>query len=128
MTIISSNFTFWKESFLRQSEFVLKDDLNTIKKAAQMYFDRIKELTPVGMPSLWKYPAPKGYTPGSLRAAWQIKESLTLKNIVITIMNQLPYAGRVEDGWSTQAPVGMMKIANAEFPDILRTAKNNGGS
>lgn len=32
--------------------------------------------------------------------------------------NSLPYARRLEDGWSQQAPIGMVKVTAAEWRDI----------
>lgn len=32
--------------------------------------------------------------------------------------NSLPYAFRLENGWSKQAPMGMVKVTTAEWRDI----------
>lgn len=34
--------------------------------------------------------------------------------------NALPYAQRLENGWSDQAPAGMVQVTLAEFPQIAR--------
>lgn len=90
-------------------------------------FSRIVEATPVGNPSLWKSKQPKGYVGGTLRGNWQIgvgaapvgkrspdsngasTVSAGLPAInsaemgqVIFIVNNMPYAERVEYGWSSQ--------------------------
>lgn len=106
-------------------------------------FDRIVERTPVGNPSLWSYPAPKGYNPGTLKVSWGItyntKGSIrdnsgrftSLQDGGIkfkvddsstkgaTIYNNQPHAQRVEAGWSTQAPSGMMRITVAEYTILI---------
>lgn len=38
------------------------------------------------------------------------------------IVNNLPYAQRLEDGWSQQAPNGMVSLVELEFPAIVRMA------
>jgi len=92
---------------------------HTVKKVAERLKERIEFYTPVGDPSLWKWPAHAGYKPGSLKAAWTI--NYNGKEVVI--QNSLPYALRVEFGWSTQAPEGMMRRATLEYPILMgRTA------
>lgn len=55
------------------------------------------------------------------RAAAKLTQYRTGQTIYIT--NGLPYAGRLEfDGWSKQAPAGMVRITAAEFPAIVRRA------
>ena len=38
------------------------------------------------------------------------------------LSNSLPYARRLEYGWSKQAPAGMVRVSIAEFQDIVRDA------
>jgi len=38
----------------------------------------------------------------------------------VFITNNLPYANRLEDGYSQQAPVGMVKITVVEFKTIVK--------
>ncbi len=38
---------------------------------------------------------------------------------VYTLYNTRPYAQRIEDGWSGQAPQGMVKVTASEFPMIV---------
>ena len=40
----------------------------------------------------------------------------------IFISNNLPYAVRLENGWSLQAPAGMLAITAAEWPGIVSDA------
>lgn len=43
----------------------------------------------------------------------------------IFISNNLPYAQRLEDGWSKQAPVGMLRITAVEFQDMVNKVVNS---
>ena len=90
-------------------------------------FSNIVEATPVGNPELWKSKPPKGYVGGTLRGNWQIgvgasptdkKEPDSSGATAVTgglaainkaemgqaifIANNMPYAERVEYGWSSQ--------------------------
>ena len=106
--------------------------------------------TPVGNPSLWaesSLPAPDGYVGGSLRGAWNAsigapdfttnkrkvapkgtaaiaRASKTANTIepgqTFYLTNPLPYARRVEFGWSyRQAPQGMVRRTLVEAQQIL---------
>ena len=102
--------------------------------------------SPVGNPELWavKNPDP-GYTGGRFRANWQyvynaapvsqidridksgsetisgIRSSVNSVNFIGEhyIVNNLDYAERLENGWSTQAPNGMVGLTIVEFRDIV---------
>lgn len=121
----------------------------TINATVLSMYKKIIDRTPVGNPALWHPPYwPKDYTPGKLKASWSISFnnsqrdtsgqfasseqitgnnglSLKIENLnstkTIAISNNQPYAQRVENGWSTQAPTGMMKITVAEYTDIIGT-------
>lgn len=108
----------------------------TIRGTALDLFSGIVMLTPVGDPDLWQSPAPKGYVGGRLRGEWQIGIDRQpqgeldiydddgagtikagdrvldgfslLRHSDIWFYNPMPYAERVENGWSTQAPQGMV--------------------
>lgn len=43
----------------------------------------------------------------------------------IFVTNSLPYARRLEYGWSKQAPGGMVRLTVAEFKSVLREAVSN---
>lgn len=108
--------------------------------------NRIIKRTPVGNPSIWKDKPPKGYIGGSLRGSWQatinqaeapikiptidadgastvIKASGIANNYKVGqtfyLINPLPYAYRVEFGWSQQAPAGMVRTSIAETQQII---------
>ena len=94
---------------------------------------------------------PKNYVGGRFRANWQYGNtqtrwagfgtindvdptgSRTIRQIaneipqraagmVHVLANNLPYAQRLEDGWSKQAPQGMVLLTVIEFQDIVRKA------
>lgn len=106
------------------------------------------EKSPVGNPDLWaesSLPPPKGYVGGRFRANWQLGVNINPDGELYTpivgpfpdknpidvpdqaatnifyLVNNLPYANRLEDGWSTkQAPFGMVSITVLEFKPIVR--------
>jgi hypothetical protein len=95
-------------------------------------------------------PAGKGYVGGRFRANWNVsygapdestidsvdkqrglneaKKAMTLPIGGVTYLtNGLPYAHRLEyEGWSTQAPAGMVRISALEFGDYIKKAKSKG--
>ena len=113
------------------------------KRVALEVFRRVILKSPVGNPSLWANPdsAPPGYVGGRFRANWQINSSLNssvvdqpdpnggstiaagVSNIArvtqpygtIWVFNNVPYAQRIEQGWSGQAPGGVVGVTLAEI-------------
>lgn len=110
---------------------------------------RVVMRSPVGDASYWSHPAPAGYVGGRFRGNWQygfnaIPGSVdtgridasggsTLAGIttgvlsnpaagITYIVNNLPYAERIENGWSRQAPQGIVSAVELEFPEIFRRA------
>lgn len=103
---------------------------------------KIIKRTPVGNPALWKSKPPKGYIGGSLRGGWQASigtpdrslskrketndaggqtavDAAGVANALCAgqtfyLTNPLPYARRVEFGWSGQAPQGMLRVSILE--------------
>lgn len=111
-----SSFTEWKTQFDRNVKATIGNANSTQKEAVAELLHRIEERTPVGNPALWKWPAPAGYTPGTLKASWGVEQ----KGITeYTITNNQPYAERVETGWSSQAPAGMLRISLLEWSSII---------
>jgi hypothetical protein len=120
------------------------DDL--VRKVVIDVGARLVEKSPVGDPSAWKNPPPPGYVGGRFRANWQygfnqrpigdlsdIDPSGAVSNErIITgtesnpaagvhyLMNNLPYAQRLETGWSSQAPQGMVNLTVIEFDGIVK--------
>jgi hypothetical protein len=110
-------------------------------------FVRIIKRTPVGNPSLWASGAPAGYVGGRLRGNWQVdinkspdeqldtidasgtapianaatKMQRAKLGDTIHITNNLDYAEAVEDGHSSQAPAGMVKVTTTEFKNIVKS-------
>jgi hypothetical protein len=89
----------------------------------------------------------KGYVGGRFRGNWQISIAVAASGEIqgirspsetlasgasavagfqagpaIFITNNLPYAIRLEEGWSKQAPQGMVKVSIAEFQSIADSA------
>ncbi|MFZ6655935.1 hypothetical protein [Undibacterium sp. TJN19] len=114
----------------------------------------VVERSPVGDAKLWQSPPPKGYVGGRFRANWQLgvesipdgvlpdidpssaSANASLKRVIGAIpsdaagrsyylTNNLPYAERLEYGWSTQAPAGMVAIAVVRWRNIVDDAVNN---
>lgn len=119
----------------------LKD---TVRVVAIECFGGVIMGTPVGNPSLWQSPAPPGYTGGTARANWQLTNGAPAQGEVnaadsgnatrsaviselprlqftgkYTLANNLPYIERLEDGWSTQAPQGMVKLSVARVEPMI---------
>jgi hypothetical protein len=61
-------------------------------------------------------------TTESLQAANNSNEisSIKVNGQTIFITNSLPYAQRLEYGWSKQAPLGVVRITAVEFQSIAR--------
>ncbi len=94
---------------------------------------------------LFPLAAGKGYVGGRFRANWnvsfgqadettvdvtdQARSQGELQKVftlpiggVMYLTNSLPYAKRLEDGWSTQAPTGMVKLSVQNFNDHINKA------
>lgn len=106
----------WMKKWNSAEVQILKVSKETLKEVGVQLFSKIVSYTPVGNPAIWKFPyVHKGYQPGTLKKSWAIG----ITPDVITISNDQPYAQRVENGWSTQAPYGMMRLGIADFPQLL---------
>ncbi len=110
----------WFKKFNAHEEQVLQVSEKVLLYVASSLYVRIIDYTPVGDPSLWKFKAPAGYHPGNLKKAWTLDFSNNNKQAIIA--NNEAYAVRVEYGWSSQAPYGMMRKGIAYFPDLLAQA------
>lgn len=143
--------TFEREMALALKK-IEKASEKTVRATAIEFFSRIVIRTPVGNPTTWKGTAPAGYVGGRLRANWQATINQPAQGDVNNVdpsgngstgriegvlgnyklgqtaylANNLPYAARVENGWSQQRPQGMVKVTEKEFKPILETlAKKN---
>lgn len=118
---------------LEKAQKELNVKLNKIlRTSAIKCFNNIIQKSPVGNIKLWKtaYP-PKGYTGGTFRANWiatvntpfnGVMENGPVDNVasklangsvtdILYLTNNLPYAERIENGWSQQAPSGWVRTA-----------------
>jgi hypothetical protein len=112
----------------------------------------IDTLSPVGDPTYWAGPPPAGYVGGHFRANWQLGIDRTPQGTingvdvspqggggtttqrliaaipaeaaghVFIIANNVPYALRIEDGWSRQTPQGVVGITATKFQAIVDEA------
>ena len=117
---------------------------------------RLVGRSPVGNPTSWKSGYwPKGYLPGHFINNWQVGIDTKPVGVIAAIdptgsgslerlqklgrwpaghvyyfVNNLPYAMALENGWSGQAPRGIVKLLQLEFPAIVKEAeaKSNGVS
>lgn len=129
--------------------FADKSEKNLSDLTRKVVFDigsRIVERTPVGDPDLWQNPPPPGYVGGRARGSWQYgfgtpsvesimnvdpAGSVTVSRIMAEIKplpglhyitSNLPYMSALENGWSTQAPAGMVGLVAVEFASIVDVA------
>lgn len=105
----------------------------------------IDKRSPVGDALYWQSPPPKGYIGGHFRGNWQLgigalpvgeipgadptgaaAQTRILAAVpdeaagrVYFIANNAPYAMRLEQGWSRQAPEGMVGLAAVMFQQIV---------
>lgn len=132
-------------------EFAEKVDVRTSAVVKKIVFDigtKLALKTPVGDPDYWKSPPPPGYVGGRARGNWQYainapnvfndspidKSGASVAShigaamphnasgIVHYITNSVPYIERLENGWSRQAPHGMVNLTFMEFDPIVRAA------
>ena len=138
-------------SFSEQIDsFVSKCKVNSNQVVRKTLLDIGKSLiekTPVGDPSYWKSPPPKGYSGGHARANWSYSMdtlntqeyadidktgNVSVQRIVGSIppdaaghthfiQNSVPYIQALEDGHSRQCPPnGMVGLTVIEFQDTVK--------
>lgn len=97
--------------------------------------------TPLGQPELWKSPPPADYRPGNLQSSWfasvgaasaattdrtdireingldALPEKLVGQRVFFS--NSAPHAGAIEGGHSSQSPVGILSVGQAEFAPLV---------
>lgn len=127
-----------------------KADADLVVRSVLMKIDgRLVSRSPVGDASYWKSKPPAGYVGGRFRGAWQMSigspssgtgaidkdgSATTASHAsvgaaakagdVIYMTNNLPYAKRIEQGWSRQAPVGLVALTVVEFNVLFNDAVN----
>jgi len=133
---------------LDMQKFVDKANKNIgtcVKQTVMEIGNRVVYRSPVGDASAWASKPPPGYVGGRFRANWQygfnsipsgdlpdIDASGTVSNGRIEagvfsspvagvhyLSNNLPYAQRLEDGYSKQAPSGLVGLTMMEAPAIV---------
>lgn len=105
---------------------------------------RLDERSPVGDATYWKHRPPPGYVGGRFRGSWMLgvgavpsgpgaidpAGEATVGRIIAAIPekaagkvfylgNTAPYGERIEDGWSRQAPTGLVALTAMEFGSIV---------
>lgn len=136
------------ERALRHRADAAKDKLHKMAVNAMILAaQRVVNASPVGNSDLWKVPR-KGYVGGRYRANWMFgvgsintstvdapdaSGAVSMARVragasgmrmgpVAFVSNSLPYAYRIEYGWSTQAPNGVVRAVIADWPDIVAEA------
>jgi hypothetical protein len=145
---MSEPFSQWRVSLEQMTKTLPAEQVSMlIRKVTLEALRGIILRSPVGNPSLWKSKAPKGYVGGHFRNNWFIDindikpserkaisksgaDSLSQMSkisnlgdnpyVVVYIHNSLPYARRLEYGWSTQAPHGMVNVTAQSISAIFR--------
>lgn len=126
---------------------VAEGELNAMTRAiALQALTGVIEMSPVGNPDNWKYPAPPGYVGGAFRGNHTVSvntvdpsydtakiddtgQATTAAGAskigvarnpyqIIYIQNNLPYSEKLESGYSEQAPHGVYQVTF----DSLRAA------
>ena len=133
------------------SAFAKKTDARMEAVVRRIVLDVAKslvEMSPVGDASYWQSPPPKGYVGGRFKNSWDIgfnsipsavyrtadaSGSSSLGRIeagmggkmggaVHYLVNNTSYAMRLEEGWSRQAPHGMVELTVMKFQTIVDEA------
>ncbi|QQP97937.1 hypothetical protein [Lysobacter enzymogenes] len=119
-----------------------------VRKVALDLLTGVVMKTPVGKPERWKSKPPPGYVGGRARGSWVLGidtpattttvvdkdgNSTILRGLAAMgqwgadkpfyITSNLPYIRRLEyEGWSQQAPAGMVRITLVEFQSYIDKA------
>lgn len=138
---------------LQMAAFIAKTkaDSDLVVRAVLMKIDgRLVSRSPVGDASYWKSKPPKGYVGGRFRGSWQMAIGSPASGLsraidkdgaatiaahasvvatakvgdVIFMTNNTPYAKRIEQGWSRQAPIGLVALTVVEFNVLFDDAVN----
>ena len=121
----------WTIPLQRLTEKAKGDLATVVRKATRDAFTRVVLKSPVDTGRFranWNFSvgAPDySVTPSTNQARGQTEAAKALAMQVGTIAylsNGLPYARRLENGWSKQAPAGMVRTTVAEFNAIVQRA------
>lgn len=111
-----------------------KKRVEVVKDVAMEFYERVTENSPVDTGCYranWGVALDGPYTdsdPTLTKADWQERETeaeetiaaMTSKNRSVNISNNLPYANRIEYGWSKQAPSGVTRKTRDEVLAYIR--------
>lgn len=142
---MAGTFSLQLAEFARKTKDKADDavGLIVVKVAAEL-----DQRSPVGDASYWKSPPPKGYIGGHFRANWQLgvdvrpagerpgvdpsgerTQGAIIAEVpaeaagrVFWLVNNVPYAQRLEHGYSRQAPQGMVGLTAIMFQQIVDEA------
>ena len=126
MTTFALNLAKQIEAAKEQSELVAK-------KIMIELFNRVIQKSPVdtgrfranwncsiGSPDLSTSQAIDPSGSGAISKATSTVVSYTLNGQSVFLTNNLPYADRLENGWSDQAPNGMVRLSMMEIQNSVR--------
>lgn len=111
---------------------------------------KLSHRSPVGDAKYWIHKPPAGYAGGRFKGNWQMSVGAPATGMtdavdpggqatlashagviaaaragqVFYLMNNLPYAKRIEEGWSRQAPIGLVALTVVEWNNIVDAAVN----
>lgn len=138
---------------LQMAAFIAKTkaDSDLVVRAVLMKIDgRLINRSPVGDATYWKSKPPKGYVGGRFRGSWQMSigspaggisraidadgaatlaahasiAAIAKAGDIIFMINNTAYGKRIEQGWSRQAPVGVVGLTVVEFNTMFDEAVN----
>ena len=141
--IMAMSFALDLQAFAKKAES--RADI-AVKLVVAKVAESVIEMSPVGDGSYWKSPPPKGYLGGRFRGNWDYgfnaapkqqfdvvdkTGAMSMGRVLMGlsaaptagihyIANNLPYAERLENGWSRQAPVGMVGVTILKFQAIMK--------
>ena len=146
----------FKDDFRKEREKHIRAAQEVVKLAAIEVVNYVITASPVGNTDLWKtaYP-PKLYVGGRFRSNWiltkskpstKVSETIRTEGAIIQeysarvlgeysdkwiLANNLPYAKRIDNGWSSQSPNGVTAPAklhvNSKIPELINVANRKYG-
>ena len=127
----------FSQSLKMQAALVMSGIVATHKNVISSLIENVNDRSPVGNPALWENPVPPpNYKPGHYAMNWQLTQEKNVEEIegfdpekktaiarnkeslkgmtlggFLYLSNAVPYAQRLEEGHSSQAPLGVAKLA-----------------
>ena len=78
---MTASFEKWLKTMEEHQKKSLEACEKAINSTVREMVEKIIERTPVGDPSLWRYKAPADYTPGTLKASWEINTTNSARDV-----------------------------------------------